>query len=513
MPSPYSMSSISVGWCLAALLISTPVFGDTWMADQSPSLLAYDELAALSTEQVPQDLDAKLQTLLNVPIVSNGAARSGASPAGTLLRVVFWNLERGYRYDELLRALTSIELPSGSGTDRTAPGEAGAQASMLREADVLVLNEVDLGVSRSGYRDIAAGLASTLGMNYAYGVEFVEVDPLLLGLEALKGDADSVREWERDRPVRRDLFRGLHGNAILSRYPILQARNVRLPECYDWYGEEKRAVAKLEQGKRWTVRRFFQERVSREIRRGGRMALLVTLEVPSAPGGQVTVVSTHLENRCRPACRQEQMAVVTEAVEEVDHAVVIAGDLNTTGTNSAPTSIIREVSRRATSLKFWLEMAVRQISPVALPQLGFVPANHFKNLRDPTVFHMPLFLPNRERGLFTNLRKFRFKDGGAFDFRGDSEHTRDGRKGTLANSNERGLKGFAPTFSFERTFTGVVGKYKLDWIFVKPAADGSLAPRFPATMNALNEVSGTRISDHPPISVDLRLPSPVTASR
>lgn len=243
------------------------------------------------------------------------------------------------------------------------------------------------------------------------------------------------------------------------------------------------------------------------------MALLVTLGVPSAPGGQVTVVSTHLENRCRPACRQEQMAVVTAAVKETEHAVVIAGDLNTTGTNSAPTSIVREVSRRATSLKFWLEMAVRQLSPVGLPQLGFVPLNHFKNLRDPTVFHMPLFLPNRERGLFTNLRKFRFKDGGTFDFRGDSEHTREGRNGTLANSNERGFKGFTPTFSFERTLKGIVGKYKLDWIFVKPAADGSLAPRFPVTMNALNEVNGTRISDHPPISVDLPLPAPVTAAR
>lgn len=490
-----------------------PVFSHSWMADQAPTLLAYDELVTLAAEHVPQGLHAKLQNLLNTPLVSNGAARSGTNPAGRVLRVAFWNLERGYNFDELLRAFASVELPPGNATGRTAPSEAAAQAGMLREADVLVLNEVDLGVSRSGYRDVAAELASTLGMNHAYGVEFVEVDPVLLGLVAVKGDPDSVREWERDRPVRRHLFRGLHGNAILSRYPILQARNVRLPECYDWYGEEKRAVAKLEQGKRWTARRFFQERVSREIRRGGRMALLVTLEVPSAPGGQVTIVSTHLENRCRPACRQEQMTVVTEAVKQVDHAVVIAGDLNTTGTNSAPTSILREVSRRATSLKFWLEMAVRQISPVALPQLGFVPANHFKNLRDPTVFHMPLFLPNRERGLFTNLRKFRFKDGGTFDFRGDSEHTRDGRKGTLANSNERGLKGFSPTFSFERTFKGIVGKYKLDWIFVKPASDGSLAPRLPTTMNALNELNGTRISDHPPISVDLPLPASVAAAR
>jgi hypothetical protein len=148
-------------------------------------------------------------------------------------------------------------------------------------------------------------------------------------------------------------------------------------------------------------------------------------------------------------------------------------------------------------------MAIRYLSPVALPQLGFVPANHFKNYLDPSVFHLPIFLPNREDGLFTKVQRFRFSDGGAFDFSGSPARTREHRAGTLANSNQRQFKGFAPTFTFERTFGGLVGRYKLDWFFVKPASDGALAPHYPATMNELNEARGAKISDHPPLTVDL----------
>ena len=47
-----------------------------------------------------------------------------------------------------------------------------------------MLNEVDMGMKRSEYRDVARELAAALHMNYAYGVEFVEVDPIFaLGTE------------------------------------------------------------------------------------------------------------------------------------------------------------------------------------------------------------------------------------------------------------------------------------------------------------------------------------------
>ena len=477
-----------------------------WLHDRGPDLLSHAELVELSNNTPSAAVAQKLQNLLSVPIISNAAARLGTTPKrpiveslGPVVRVALWNLERGYNLDQIAKVLENAPEISAS-----APAAQG-QAQTLSGADVILVNEADLGVSRSNYVDVTGYLANRLGMNYAFGVEFVEVDPLLLGVEPVPGDPDSVRSWSAEHPVDRVKYRGLHGNAVLSRYPITRARLVRLPECYDWFGKEKQGVAQIEKARRWTARRVFEERISREVRRGGRMALIVDLAVPEATGGKLTVVSTHLENKCRPACRQDQMDVVLASISEQPHAVVVGGDLNTTGTDAAPTSIRREITRRASSLKFWLGMSIRYLSPVTLPQLGFAPANHFKNFLDPSVFHLPMFLPNREGGLFRKVQRFRFADDGAFDFGGSPERTRNGHAGTLANSNERQFKGFQPTFSFERTFGGVVGQYKLDWLFVKPGGDGQLAPHFPATMNELNRLLGTKVSDHPPLTVDLPL--------
>ena len=125
-------------------------------------------------------------------------------------------------------------------------------------------------------------------------------------------------------------FRGLHGNAVLTRFPIVSARIARLPECYDWYGEEVRSIATLENGKRWTAQKVFSERIRRQVRRGGRMALIIELEVPGVPEG-FTVVSTHLEDRAKPPCRGQQMAYVVQQIREVRGPLVIGGDLNTSG--------------------------------------------------------------------------------------------------------------------------------------------------------------------------------------
>jgi hypothetical protein len=87
---------------------------------------------------------------------------------------------------------------------------------------------------------------------------------------------------------------------------------------------------------------------------------------------------------------------------------------------------------------------------------------------DPTVRHVPLLMPNSERAFFSALETFRFNDGGAFDFRGDGQRSYNNKHKTLANSNERGGKGFVNTYQVTRPIK-FVGKYKLDWIFVKPA--------------------------------------------
>lgn len=51
------------------------------------------------------------------------------------------------------------------------------------------MNEVDLGLKRTEYRDVARNLARALGMNNVFGVEFVEVDRVSdLGIETVQFD-------------------------------------------------------------------------------------------------------------------------------------------------------------------------------------------------------------------------------------------------------------------------------------------------------------------------------------
>jgi hypothetical protein len=136
--------------------------------------------------------------------------------------------------------------------------------------------------------------------------------------------------------------------------------------------------------------------------------------------------------------------------------------------------------------------------------------NYFKNFNDPTATDIKIIGNNKEAALFNDVEKFQFADGGRFDFRGDSSRTINGTSGRLANSNQRAKKGFVYTFSLPRDFKGVVGRYKLDWFFVKPVYQNqqrteALAPWHPRTMIDLNTSPTERISDHSPITVDLPL--------
>jgi hypothetical protein len=141
----------------------------------------------------------------------------------------------------------------------------------LKQADVIVLNEVDWGLKRTDYRNVAADLAAALRMNYAYGVEFIEVDPIALGTEEFEEVSDE--DWAKLKPqitVDKSRYRGLHGTAILSRFPLA---NVRLQpfeeQPHDWYKAERESVRPLEAGKRKASDLVFREKVQREVRRGG----------------------------------------------------------------------------------------------------------------------------------------------------------------------------------------------------------------------------------------------------
>ena len=130
--------------------------------------------------------------------------------------------------------------------------------------------------------------------------------------------------------------------------------------------------------------------------------------------------------------------------------------------------------------------------------------------------HVPVVAPNPAAGFFDTLKDFRFRDGGAFDFRGEPARSIGGSTETLGNSNERGNKGFVTTYEVERRI-GSVGKMKLDWFFIKPPSLSDpdkqdqphlFAPHFGRTLKSLNYSIEDRISDHSPIVVDLPFAEP-----
>src|SRR3954447_25148412 len=130
-------------------------------------------------------------------------AAAVSAPRGRALRAVAWNIQRGARLDDLRRVVVT-------------PAFAGA--------DLLLLSEVDVGLGRSGNRNVARELAETLGMSYAFGVSY-------LALTDDFGDDAGGRENTL----------ALSGTAILSRHPIGRVENIDVPEVRDkFHSSEKR---------------------------------------------------------------------------------------------------------------------------------------------------------------------------------------------------------------------------------------------------------------------------------
>src|SRR4029079_7900092 len=211
---------------------------------------------------------------------------------------------------------------------------------------------------------------------------------------------------------------GLHGTAILSRFPLSNVRLVRFVlQGHDWYADEKNGVSKLEKGKRKGAGLVFGEKILREVRRGGRMMLLADIADKSFPGEKLTVVATHLEARAKPSERMKQLQEVLMEIKEIDHPVVLAGDMNTSGSDSTPTSFQREVKKRVGSTSFWATEGIQYATGGGLlydVSLGLVKMQRMKN--DPTVKSLNFVSENPEEKVFSALKDFRFNDGGAFDF-------------------------------------------------------------------------------------------------
>ena len=155
---------------------------------------------------------------------------------------------------------------------------------------MVLLSETDDGMARTAQRHTTADLADTLGMAYAYGVEFLEI-----GLGS---------DTERDFCVDPFNKKGLHGNGLISSVPITKPFMIRL-----W-------------GERLWRNDVDQPRVGERCAVGG---------VIETEAGSFVAVSVHLESATTAVYRERQMKELIDTVEAAfpDLPILIGGDLNT----------------------------------------------------------------------------------------------------------------------------------------------------------------------------------------
>jgi endonuclease/exonuclease/phosphatase family metal-dependent hydrolase len=461
---------------------------------QEPHFLSFKELQKLSENDHPGGLlERKLERFWKTPMIDNEAYYRGSKPhrpkdpnLGDYLRVASWNIEKSYHIKEAMTAFSSendfkiLIDPSKAPEGSPLYKELLRQRKRLSAADIIVLQEMDIGNKRSGYINAAAEIAKKLDMNYAYGAEDLEVDPVYLGSEKIYYHDGSVDQEAMDyyaADPRR--YKGVFGCAVLSRYPIKHVEVFQLKtKAYDWYRGEKSKTGFLEHAREVGARILFKNEHMREVKVGGRIYFRVDLEVAGLPEETLTMINVHLEIKCMPAKREAQMSeILFSYIQKIKHPVILMGDFNSAPQDLSSTSVSRAVE--------------------GIPE------------------DIAALFSNPVKPLFTMIRDYRFDDGGAFDFRGDKNRSINGKDQELANSNQRDLIGFKTTFSVKRPLAKTIGKYRLDWVFVKsylkdPFEKGPyrLAPHFGETLEELNTSLKTPISDHHPNVVDLPFEEP-----
>jgi endonuclease/exonuclease/phosphatase family metal-dependent hydrolase len=193
------------------------------------------------------------------PVVTNRVA-DAARLSRKRLRVVVFNAAGGRRFDDIVACL---------------------KRPPLRDADLLLLCEVDLNLRRSGGRAVASDLATAMNLSCAFVPEF--------GVS-----------WDGGRIV------GYMGNAILSAVPFEQVEAIPMPNP----------------GPKWK----FRKPSGRVSLSGMPTGLVTSIRFGEMP---ITVGVAHLHSRCSPEERERQMATYLESFPRSGRAI-FGGDLNST---------------------------------------------------------------------------------------------------------------------------------------------------------------------------------------
>ncbi len=382
--------------------------------------------------------------------------------------------------------------------------EVQSQIDLLKTNDIFTLNGVTWGSPETNYRNMAEDFAKAVGGEYVFIAEFVEMHPELMEYSSHRTYGNpylvdmSNQATNFKLGVKLDLsdFKGLHGNAIVSKFPVKSSHILRLPACYDWFTEEAKLLnlPKKERIRKPAVDRI-GEGIVEEMRRGGRVALIA--DIALNPTHEVTVISVQLENRTSPECREEQMQALLSAIKDIRNPVIIGADLNNFEGNAAPTTFQEVIVDTVTDPEVLAGKVISTFNPFALPTTIFsFTVGGYRKKNDPTVSHVPIVLKNKSGKLFHIIEDFKFSDGNSFDFSGKDELNYNKTSKRLANSNERARKGFVETYQTKKLIG--MGKYKTDWIFVKPTGPSY----FPANAQTFN-IGPTHL--HNPISTEIMI--------
>lgn len=348
-------------------------------------------------------IEPLIRRVLETP--ETGDYRRGDAPERSEYRFLAWNIERGTELDGQI--------------------EAFQRHPYLRECDVLLLTELDIGMARSGNRHVARTLARELGLAYAFAPTY---------LNLTKGSGA-----EYDLPGENDL--GLHGDAILSRYPVSNVRAI-------------------------PTRNGMDKIAGREQRLGCPTAVAADIDFPNYG---VTAVAVHLDAQSTQGHRRDQMRDVLDGLR-TGRPVILGGDWNTSTYNS--TSAFPAI------MGFWLRVFMG---------VDHVIRNHY--LHPDRWFERELFELLEDRGF--DYRTANVPGERTVTYSVDNPRTR------------RSLGDWVPgwCFAFIRWALrnhGGACPLKLDWF----AARGARVAR-PAVIHDLREGRATPLSDHDAIGLDV----------
>jgi len=168
-----------------------------------PELLKFESTPEMEASALYREIRPEVEKILDAVVVEELAPP--VSGAGDVVRAVAWNIERGNVYEGIVDALKNHDR--------------------LKDKDLLLLTELDYGMARSKNRFCAQGLASELGLDYAFA-------PVYVALQKGSG-VESEMEGENTRSI--------HGLAMFSRFPMTNVHAVPLPNGKDkMWGKEKR---------------------------------------------------------------------------------------------------------------------------------------------------------------------------------------------------------------------------------------------------------------------------------